>query len=218
MSEQQSSDGSSMIGIALVVGLFAAAAGILFGTDVFNGERRPDPAAMKAATLLTEPKPLAAFELVDQDARPYGQDRLLGRWTFVSFGYTSCPDVCPTTMATFDALEQRLSEGQDDPPADFLFVSVDPERDSPERLSQYVRYFNPRFLGATGTHEQLRGLTGQLGVLYARVEEQDTAMSYLVDHSAAILLLDPDARLAAIFSVPHDVLAMAEDFAAIAGY
>lgn len=217
MSERKFSNGGSLSAIALAIGIFAAAAGVWFGTDAFHGERRPDPAAMKAATLLSAPKPLAGFELVDQDARPYGQAQLEGRWTFVSFGYTSCPDVCPTTMATFTALDRLLIEQHGDSAADFLFVSVDPERDTPERLSQYVRYFNPRFLGATGTHERLRGLTGQLGVLYARVEGEDTAMSYLVDHSAAILLLDPKARLAAIFSVPHDIGAMAEDFGAIAG-
>ena len=216
MSEQTSSKGRSITAIALVLGIFATAAGVWFGADVLQDSRGPDPATMKAGTLLPTPKPLAPFELVDQDAKPFQQEQLKGRWTFVFFGYTSCPDVCPTTMATLQALDRLLSEDGTDT-AEFLFVSVDPERDDPERLTQYVRYFSPQFLGATGTHEQLRALTRQLGVLYARVDDQDTAMSYLVDHSASILLLDPDVRLAAIFSAPHDIAAMAEDFGAISG-
>jgi protein SCO1/2 len=211
------SGSGSLIAVALALGLLAAVAGVWLGSGIFSGHRGPDPSTMQVATLLPTPKPLARFELVDQDARPYGTEDLKGRWTFIAIGYTSCPDVCPTTMATFDALHRRLTGEGGEPPADFLLVSVDPERDGPERLAQYVRYFNPDLLGATGTHEQLRALTDQLGMIYARVDEQETAMSYLVDHSASILLLDPQVRLTAIFSVPHDVSAMAGDFSAIAG-
>lgn len=207
----------ALMAAALILAVVAAGAGIWLGSDLLGGDDRLDPGRMKAATLLPSPKPLTPFELVDQDALPYGTDRLTGHWTFVSFGYTSCPDVCPTTMAAFDALARRLDAAGAGQTAEFLFVSVDPERDPPRRLAQYVRYFNPSFLGATGSHDQLRSLTRQLGVLYARAEGQDTAMSYLVDHSASVLLLDPKARLAAIFSAPHDVDAMAADFADIAG-
>jgi protein SCO1/2 len=200
--------------------VLAAAAGVWLGVHFFgkDGGTLPPPDAMKAATLLPSAKPLTPFELKDQDGESFTLESLKGRWTFAAIGYTSCPDVCPTTMATFQALERAIGPAGDGPSADFLLVSVDPERDDPERLSRYVRWFHPRFLGATGGHDQLQALTRQLGVLYARAEPQDTAMGYLVDHSASIVLLDPEARLAAIFSGPHDIAAMAEDFATIADY
>jgi protein SCO1/2 len=172
---------------------------------------------MRAGTLLPAPKPIGDFGLTDQDGKPYTLAALRGHWTFVAIGYTSCPDVCPTTMATFSAIVRKLGEGQGRHPTPrFLLISVDPERDGPERLAQYVRYFNPAFLGATGPHEQLKALTAQLGAMYARVQDEGSAMSYLVDHSATIFLLDPQARLVAVFSAPQDPLAMAADFATIA--
>lgn len=217
MSTHRKRDGKLAGRALLVVAIFATAVGIWFGMAFFaDGPRqRPSAIALKAGTLLPQPKALQPFALTDQDGNPFSLDDLRGRWTFVSFGYTSCPDVCPTLMATFKTLDGLLPPDRAEPPADFLFVSVDPERDPPERLSQYVRYFNPRFLGATGEHEALHALTGQLGVLYARVDNSNSAMGYLVDHSASILLIDPQSRLAAIFSTPHDPKAMAEDFAAI---
>ena len=124
------------------------------------------------------------------------------------------------TLATFDAIERRIAEAGGSGPVAarprFLFVSVDPERDTPQRLAQYVRYFNPGFLAATGEEPQLRALAAQLGLLYARVEGQDTAMGYLMDHSASILLIDPEGRLAAHFGTPHDAGRMASDFLTIA--
>jgi protein SCO1/2 len=162
---------------------------------------------------------LADFALVDQDGQPFSLANLRGRWTFLAIGYTHCPDVCPTTLATFAAVQGRIaalsSKGEAVAPSQFLFISVDPERDSPERLAHYVRYFDPAFLGATGDDAQLRVLVAQLGLLYAKVEDQDTAMGYLVDHSAWILLVDPEGRLTAIYMPPHDPERIAADFFSI---
>lgn len=217
MSKEQSQASRALIIAVVILALCATAAGFWAAVSLFGRDDGPVQDRLRAGTLLPTPKVLKGFSLVDQDAKPYGSEDLRGHWTFIAFGYTSCPDVCPTTMATFAALAGRLSGEEGAPPARFLLISVDPERDDPARLAQYVRYFDPGFLGATGSHEQLRGLAGQLGVLYERVEGADTAMGYLVDHSASILLLDPQVRLAAIFGTPHDPRAMAEDFAVIAG-
>ena len=220
MSAETTPGNGRRSGVLGLVAVLAVAAGIWFGVRFFTVEPGPAPLdlAVRSATLLPQPKPLAPFSLTDQDGRQLSLDDLRGRWTFVSFGYTSCPDICPTTMATFDALDREINPEGGQPEARFLLVSVDPERDTPERLAQYVRWFNPGFLGATGDHEQLRALSKQLGVMYARAEQQDTAMGYLVDHSGAILLLDPEGRLAAIFSAPHQVPAMAADFETISQY
>ena len=198
----------------------AVAAGLWFGVATFRGLSGSAPPQLQAGTLLPQPRPLADFSLTDQDGRPFSLANLRGHWTFLAIGYTSCPDICPMTLATLDALEGAIAKedtregGQ--PRAQFLFISVDPERDTPERLAQYVRYFNPDFIGATGDDAQLRALAAQLGVLYAKVDGQDTAMGYLMDHSASILLLDPQGRLSAIFSAPHDADRMAADFISIA--
>jgi protein SCO1/2 len=165
---------------------------------------------LQSATVLNPPRPLKSFALTGIDHRPFKLESLRGQWNFLAIGYTYCPDVCPTTMATFDAIAKQLSDL--DANAQFVFISVDPERDTPEKLAQYVRYFNPAFNGATGPHPALQDLTKQLGILYGRAIGADTALEYLVDHSASIMLIDPEARLSAIFSAPHKPSAMAEDF------
>ncbi len=196
-----------------VVAILAMAMGLWLGLSHFQSTLQHKPAAISSGTLLPNPRPLEPFALTGQDGKSFTLDNLKQGWHFLSIGYTHCPDVCPTTMATYDAIAKRTAK-QDLKPR-FLFVSVDPERDTPEKLSQYVNYFNPEFLAATGPHPALQGLTNQLGMLYGKAEGQKTAMGYLVDHSATILLIDPLGRLAAIFSAPHDPAAMAEDFITI---
>jgi protein SCO1/2 len=217
MTDQQQSNGVLRNRTMVFLAVVFVAAGIWFGLIYYGGAPEPTSIAMdlKAATLLPEPKSLEDFSLVDQDNQPLDRDALKGRWTFLAFGYTHCPDVCPTMMATYDALEQELAGSDAKPQPEFLFVSVDPERDTPQRVGEYVGYFNPRIRGATAGHEVLRPLTDQLGILYRRADEQATAMGYMVDHSASMLLLDPQARLSAIFSAPHNTRAMAQDFRAI---
>jgi protein SCO1/2 len=195
----------------------AAAAGAWFGMDYFAPSVSPPRAALalEAGTFLPKPKALKPFTLIDQNGKPFTLDNLRGHWTFLAIGYTSCPDICPTTLATFRALSRQITPTGAKPAAQFVFVSVDPGRDTPERLAQYVHYFAPAFLGATGSDRSLQALTGQLGLPYARVEEKGSALGYLMDHSAAIVLIDPWARYIAIFSSPHDPKAMAADFAAI---
>lgn len=208
----------------LLIAGAAIAAGLWFGAATFRGLSKPQPLVLGQGTLLAQPRPLAEFALTDQDGRPFSLESLRGVWTFLSIGYTHCPDVCPMTLATFDAIDRQIGQSGDQfataPRGGlrprFLFVSVDPERDTPERLAQYVRYFNPAFLGATGEEPELRAFAAQLGLLFARVEGQDTAMGYLMDHSASILLVDPQGRLTAIFSTPHDAALMASDFLTIA--
>ena len=199
------------------VGILVFALGLWLGIASFgDSSKHAGPPTLRAGTLLPQPRYLADFDLVDQDGRPFSLANLEGHWTFVSIGYTSCPDICPTTMATYSAVSAGIAKLQPETKPQFLFISVDPERDQPERLAQYVRYFNPAFLGATGEDVQLRALTAQFGVLYVRVEGEATAMGYLMDHSASILLVDPEGRFTAIFGTPHDTALIASDFLAIA--
>ncbi len=195
-----------------LLAIAAMSLGLWFGLQQFQAQMQA-PAELRAATALHPPRPLQDFALTGHDSQPFTLADLQQHWTFISIGYTYCPDVCPTTLATFDAVAKQADAATKRP--QFLFVSVDPERDTPEKLGQYVTYFNPDFLGATGPQDALKRLTGQLGLIYRRVDGQDTALGYLVDHSASILLIDPLGRLAAIFSAPHDSGAMAQDYIAI---
>ncbi len=199
------------------VALAAALAGLWFGMQWF-GRPGPAPAApqLQAGTALPQPKPLKPFTLTDQDGGTLTNTGLHGHWTFAAIGYTTCPDVCPMTMATFKALSGRIAAAGG-PVPQFLLVSVDPGRDTPERLAQYVRHFDPSFQGATGADAALAGVARDLGALFARVEDPGSALGYTLDHSASIYLIDPQGRLAALFSTPHDPAAMARDFAVLAG-
>jgi protein SCO1/2 len=178
----------------------------------------PEPPRLQQATLLASPKPIADFELVDQHGAPFTLQNLRGHWTFAFFGYTQCPDVCPTSLAMLGQVMRTLEK---DPAIDEmprgLFVSVDPERDTPAQLAQFVPYFYPDFIGATGDPQQLLTLTRQLGILYLKTPGTG-ADDYLVDHSAAIVLFNPDGEYHALFNVPHEPAKIASDFVKIKSY
>jgi len=199
--------------IAIVL-LAAAAlvAGVQVSRMLLEDERaRPDIQSL----LWPEPKALAGFELRDQHGEDFDRARLEGRWTFLFFGYTHCPDVCPVTLSVLDQVDERLAQHPEARAGtQYAFVSVDPARDTPEHLGQYVSYFDQRFLGVTGPAERLEQLTRQLGVLWQH-HEPDENGDYLVDHTGAILLTDPRARLVGIFPLPHEAQAIAREFRAI---
>lgn len=174
------------------------------------------PPALQHATLLPEAKTVQTFRLSDHRGRPFTPENLQGHWTLLFFGYTHCPDVCPTTLQTLAGALRRLDEAGDTVTLpQVVFVSVDPARDSRERLAGFVSYFNPDFIGVTGEPAQIERLTRPLGILYAKAGD---GTDYLVDHSAAIVLFDPSGRYRALFNVPHDPAAIAADFQAIRRY
>ncbi|RCX30207.1 protein SCO1/2 [Thioalbus denitrificans] len=172
--------------------------------------------ALAQATLLPGPRRVEPFTLTAHNGAPFTEASLRGRWSLLAFGYTSCPDICPTALANLARVRHLLTAEDADTPYRTVFVSVDPERDTTARLAGYVPYFHPSFIGATGTPAELAGLARQLGIRYEKVEAPDSAMGYLVDHSAAILLINPRGEYAAVFGAPHDPRLMATDIQAIA--
>jgi protein SCO1 len=190
----------------LIAGLVAGVATAYFATRAHTAAP-----ALEQATLFQEPRPLPAFVLADQAGHPFGPAQLRGRWTFVFFGFVNCPDICPTTLATLAATRKAL----DDLPAGerpaVAFVSVDPGRDTPAVLGRYVAHFDPSFVGATGTRESIDALTRALGVAVI-IGPASADGSYAVDHSAAIFLVDPEARVVALFGAPHAAGAIARDY------
>ena len=168
-----------------------------------------------AATVLEPAGALEDFALITHAQTPFTRDSLKGKWSFVFFGYTHCPDVCPTTLHTMTQVEKEIRAAEDIE-TQTIFVSVDPERDSPERLSEYVPYFSEEFVGVTGKRAEINRFTRQLGVLHVRMERDDEE-NYLVNHSSSILLFNPNGELRALFSeVPHTAEYITENFLKIA--
>lgn len=170
----------------------------------------PPSGQMPAATQVNDSRPLPAFALQRADGTLSNAD-LIGRWTLLDFGYSFCPDICPTTLATLSEVKAQLA-ARSLPAPQVFFVSVDPARDTPARLAEYVRFFDPDFIGATGDDAALAPLVKHLAVHYQRHDATDKKL-YVVDHSAVVYLIDPQGRLKAIFSWPHEPAAMAADYA-----
>jgi len=204
---------------ALGIGAVALIAGVWLALRVLGPGVPPGTAApaLATGTLLPERRSLTPFALTDTTGAPFTETSLKGRWTLLAFGYASCPDVCPMLLATFRDVRRRLAERELAGEVRFVFVSVDPERDDLASLKSYVTYFDPTFLGATGPHPELQRLTRQLGVLYQRAAAEESALGYLVDHSATLLLIDPEGRFTAVFSAPHDARGIAADVGALLG-
>ena len=201
-----------LIVLAMFVGLLSAVAGISLW-KVMQGPPQPSNATLM---VLPEPRVIADFALVDDAEAPFSLDNLRGHWSLMFFGYTHCPDVCPSTLYDLKLVHERLAQltGDGAPGHQVLFVSVDPERDTPEQLGQYVNYFHPDFIGVTGPQEQLAPLTMQLGIAYRIEDHEADSSQYNVDHSVSVLLMDPQGRLHGVFPAPHDADKMAGELAA----
>ncbi|MFT4564453.1 MAG: protein SCO1/2 [Gammaproteobacteria bacterium] len=162
--------------------------------------------------------PLSPFTLTDSNGATFDETRLANKWTLLFFGFTHCPDICPTTLATLKQVREALL-----PVDEFaeigqvVFVSVDGERDTPERLREYTDYFDPNFVAASGPSEKLNLLTRQFGMQVVRVSTDDPA-DYWFDHPASVLLVRPDTRVAGEFLPPFDVSEMVVQTRAIIEY
>lgn len=141
-------------------------------------------------------EPAQDFTLAGSNGRPVSLAEFRGRPVLLYFGYTTCPDVCPTTLADLRMAMQELGSDQDK--VQVLFVSVDPERDTPERLRAYLQYFNPNFIGLTGSLGEIEAIASRFGVYFAK-NTANSAADYLVDHTSAVLLLDAEGRLRLMF-------------------
>lgn len=141
-----------------------------------------------------QPREIKPFELTDHNGQLFSKEQLSNKWSLVFFGYTSCPDVCPTTLQNlgfiYDELKEIAANSQ------VLLVSVDPQRDTQEKLSQYIAYFNAEFIALRGGHEALFPFARNMGLMYAISGEEE---DYLVDHSASIVLINPAGKITAIF-------------------
>jgi len=168
---------------------------------------KPAPLNLKSGALYPQPKALAPLALQDQTGQPFTNDRLIGKWTFLFFGYTTCPDICPTTLSEFAQLVRQLpAEQQID--TQVVFATVDPARDTVAQLHQYLPFFHPDFLGLTGASAATDALARDMGVAYAIVAQQGGG--YLVDHSVRVFLINPEGERYALFSPTDGAFVVAE--------
>jgi len=162
----------------------------------------------KATSLHTNPRSLPEFTLTDQSSKTFSNQDLIGSWNLVFFGFTNCPDVCPITLSILDQVSSKLEDANLTPRS--IFISVDPKRDRPQKLKEYVEHFNHDMIGLTGEKQQIDKLTQSLGAIYAIAN--DTTGNYLVDHSAHVFVISPNGKMVALFSTPHDANIIASDF------
>jgi protein SCO1/2 len=175
----------------------------------------PPPTAAGREFLLDHPVPLGPFTLADTARQTFGPERFHGRWTFVFFGFTHCPDICPTVLGAMAEVRDSIAgqSGGGTAPT-ILFVSVDPERDSPEHLASYVAHFGPGIEGASAPQDHLRRFERYFGATHRVVRRRDPG-NYDVMHSGEIYLVDPAGRHVATFWPPIDPAAWASAFLAI---
>ncbi len=187
-----------------------AVATLTLGTVASYVVPRPQPPTIDGL-LWPQSKALTAFVLEDHHRKAFTLDRLTGRWTLLFFGYTHCPDVCPVILSMLkNAIALMGESGADVGPPQVVFVSVDPERDTLEHMAAYVGTFHPEFLGVTGSDADLEAFARQLGVLIMH-DEPEADGHYLVDHTAAVFLIDPRGHLVALFQAPHAAETLARD-------
>jgi protein SCO1/2 len=198
-----------IVALAAVAGI----AGFIASQRVFD--YRPDaeavPRQLQGSLLYPVPKTLPAFALTRSDGSALTEADWRGRWRLVFFGFANCPDVCPTALATAKAARTQLRAQRPDLDFAVSFVSVDPERDAPESLGKYVSFFDPDFEAATGTPAALLALTQTLGVMYVKVPNGPGPLDYTIDHSASLLIIDPQGRLAGLMRPPQRADAIAAD-------
>ncbi len=192
--------------------LIALAAVAALALGVLASYMTSRPVAPEIDGLLwPQSKALKVVALEDHHGAPFTLERMTGRWTLLFFGYTHCPDVCPVTLSVLkNAIALMAESGADPEPPQVVFVSVDPERDTLEHMGAYVSHFNPAFLGVTGNDAKLKDFARQMGVLYIRADA-DADGNYLVDHTAAVFLIDPRGHLVALFQAPHSAQTIARD-------
>lgn len=181
----------------ILVSLAAIAAGAWFSLQLAS-----PPPVPGTATVLPVTSELPQFSLLDQHGEAIGREIFEGQWDLLFFGFTQCPDICPLTLQVLANAQQQLQDAGQLPLPRIVLVSVDPERDTPEVIGQYVDHFGKDSLGITGSLDEIRKLTNSLGIFFEKSETDDE--NYSVAHSAVVLVIDPAGEFHSLFGTPHE--------------
>lgn len=193
-------------GIRLTVLVVVVVIGLIIALTVYNTLRSDAPVLSdeelqnKGVLLLQTPRQFSGVSLTDESGEPFTEERLQGQWSILFFGFTHCPDICPMTMADMNRLVDGLTEEERER-LQIVLVTVDPERDTPEQLRQYVHYFNPEFTGLTGDPNMIYRFATELGIAYNKVEQGE---SYTMDHTSSLVLINPRGHFHGYIRPPLD--------------
>ena len=170
-----------------------------------------DELRLNGAVVFETPRRFDDFALRNQKGEPFTREDFVGQWSLVFFGFTHCPDICPTTMAELDRLVSKLPDDIAKE-TQVVLVSLDPARDTPEVLSEYVGYFDPTFIGVTGDFLTLRRFANQVNVAFNKVTVGD---DYTVDHSGNIVLINPRGDYHGFFKPPFELAKLKATYSSI---
>jgi len=201
---------------ALMLALLAASAGIWVAlnsssdtTDDLEGLQQQ---LRNSLVFPDDFKSVPTFSLLNQHGDTVSDELLKGQWNLIFFGFTHCPDVCPLTLSTVRQAVDEIREDAGIPDPQVVFVSVDPKRDTPEKLSQYVAFFDPTYIGLTGELNNIYELTRPMNIVVQFTADEENPESYTVDHTASIFLVDPELRVRGSFKVPHEADVIFDDY------
>jgi len=201
----------TIIKLVMVVTLTTASmwAGFQLSSILDEGEAQ---APIIEGTVLNPARALTAFKLMDQRRHEFELPQFKNKWSLVFIGYTNCPDVCPNTLGILQQAYRDMKILKMELPQ-VTFISIDPARDEPEILGDYVYYFDPSFVGVTGKKDQLDNIVKQLSSVYLKAAGSSGDINkddYMYDHSASILVINPQAQLQAVFTAPHNKLSIVD--------
>ena len=198
----------------ILVAALAAGLGLLAAWHLFGRGGNAAAPQLQSAILLPQPRELPAFNLRQSDGTPLVAGELAGHWTLVFLGFTFCPDVCPTTLTELAQAQKQWEAMPESTRPRVLFVSVDPERDTPGKTGEYAHAFHPDTLAATADVPALEKFATSLGFVFMKAPGanfEHNPQDYSVDHSAHIAVLDPQGRLAGLIRPPLQPQAIADD-------
>jgi protein SCO1 len=198
---------------AILIVAFAAGLGLWAGQRFMGGSQGATP-ALANGVLFPQPRTLPAFALDGADGKTIDVQALAGRWTVVFLGFTHCPDICPTTLAQLAQAEKALADLPAGKQPRILFVSADPERDTPKATADYARYFSPNAIGATADLARLEPFARSLGMIFVKTDLGNG--DYTIDHSSSLALLDPNGAYAGVIRPPLDSAKIAADLRLLA--
>jgi len=168
--------------------------------------------------ILPKPKALPDAMFKDHKGQTFGSEQLTGQWSILFFGFTNCPDVCPSTLRTLKDVKEQVSQAGLWNGYRVIMVSVDPERDTPQKLASYVPFFDPEFIGLTGNVDDTKEFAKSVGILFIKREAENAKQWYDVDHSASLILINPQGEWAGAITAPHKTDQISQDLIKLAHY
>lgn len=185
------------------------ATGVCVAVITFIKKTQENEAVMQIATMVKSPTPLQQFNLLATNGTEFTQNSLLGQWSLIFFGYTKCPDICPKTLNIVRNTWAMLSNTKPRPNVQFIFTDISNSPVTIDELKEFLQNYNPEFIGLSGSTEAVHKLSDQLGI-YTKSEENK------IDHTAALMLIDPQGRLQAVFTPPFSAQDILHDLTILA--